>query len=136
MTSEESAEGAQSPWETEIRALEAEGCRAFVARDLRRLNELWSDRFVVNSPINRVLDKRRVLDLLQAGTIAHASYESHIEALHRFDGFVVVMGHEAVANSPGGPIVRRRFTNVWIAEGGSWRLIARHANVIAEAAAS
>jgi hypothetical protein len=29
-----------------------------------------------------------------------------------------------------GQTVKRRFTNIWSREGGTWRLIARHANVI------
>jgi hypothetical protein len=29
-----------------------------------------------------------------------------------------------------GQVTRRRFTNIWKKEGGTWRLFARHANVI------
>ena len=120
----------QSAWEQEVRALEDEGRRAFLARDLERLNDLWSDHLIVNSPINRVHDKGRVLDLLRAGTIAHSSIESQIETIQRYGNLVVVMGSELATNSPGGPVIRRRFTNLCQAEGSSLRLIARHANMI------
>ncbi len=119
-------------WEKEIRALEEEGCRAFLARDLDRLEATWSDELLVNSPINRVHDKRQVLDLLRAGTIAHASLESRIETIRRHGDLVVVMGSDLVTNSPGGPEIRRRFTNLWRREGASWRLFVRHANIVAE----
>jgi ketosteroid isomerase-like protein len=119
-------------WQQEVRALEDEGHRAFIARDLERLEDLWSDDLIVNSPINRVHDKPRILDLLRAGTIAHSSIESQIEAIERQGNVVVVMGSETVTNAPDGPIIRRRFTNLWHAEGDSWRLIARHANIIAD----
>jgi ketosteroid isomerase-like protein len=119
-------------WQQEVRALEDEGRRAFIARDLERLKNLWSDHLIVNSPINRVHDRQRILDLLGAGTIAHSSMESQIEVIERYANLVVVMGSENVTNSPDGPIIRRRFTNVWHADGDSWRLIVRHANVITD----
>ena len=40
------------------------------------------------------------------------------------------MGSEQVTNAPDGPVLLRRFTNVWRAEDGSWRLIVRHANIL------
>ena len=117
-------------WEKEIRALEEEGCRAFVAGDCGRLEVLWSDDLIVNSPINRVHDKQRVFDLLRAGTIAHSSLRSEIELIQRHGDLVVVMGSERVTNAPDGPVIPRRFTNVWRAEDGSWRLLFRHANIV------
>lgn len=124
-------DGGQPGWEQEVRALEDEGHRAFLARDLERLDALWADTLVVNSPINQVHEKKRVLELLRAGTIAHSSMRGQIEVIQKNGDLVVVMGSDVVTNSPDGPPIRRRFTNVWLAEGGSWRLIVRHANVIA-----
>jgi len=120
-------------WQREIEQLEAEHCRSFVARDFERLERLWAKDLLVNSPINRVHDKNRVLDLLRAGVISHSSLESHAEAMMREGDFVIVMGNEVLTNSPGGAPVRRRYTNVWRTGGGSWELIARHANVIPDA---
>jgi hypothetical protein len=56
-----------SNWRDEILNLERENCRAFVARDFEALERLWSDDLAVNSPINRVHDKKRILELLRAG---------------------------------------------------------------------
>ena len=44
---------------------------------------------------------------------------------------VVVMGRERIKNDADGPIIHRRFTNFWVPENNSWRLLASHANVIA-----
>jgi ketosteroid isomerase-like protein len=116
----------------EITALEKENCRAFVARDIGRLDQLWSDDLLVNSPINRVNDKRLVLELLQAGVIAHVFLENQIEAC-RIDGDIaIVMGSETVRDKPDGPTLHRRYTNVWRTEGDAWRIFIRHANLIAE----
>jgi ketosteroid isomerase-like protein len=50
----------------------------------------------------------------------------------RRDGdLVIVMGSDAVQDSPTDPILRRRVTNVWRREGNRWRLYIRHANLIA-----
>ena len=117
-------------WQEDIATLEAEHCRAFVARDFEQLERLWSDDLLVNSPINRVHDKKRVLELLRAGIISHSSLECQAEAMMQQGRFVVVMGNEMLTNSPGGRQVRRRYTNIWGAVGGSWQLVARHANVI------
>jgi ketosteroid isomerase-like protein len=111
--------------------LEAEHCRAFVARDLERLEHLWSDDLIVNSPINRVHDKRRVLELLRAGIISHSALECQAEAMMQHGPFVVVMGHELVTDA-GSKQYRRRYTNIWRVAEGSWRLVARHANVISD----
>jgi len=120
-------------WQREIEDLEAEHCRAYVARDFQRLERLWGNDLLVNSPINRVHDKQRVLELLRAGVISHASLESRAEAMMQQGDFIVVMGNEVLTNSPGGAPVRRRYTNVWRTAGSSWQLVARHANVIPEA---
>lgn len=122
-------EGEDDGWRQKIPALEDQACRAFIARDLVRLAELWSDELLVNSPINRVHDKRQALDLLGAGTIAHSSLTSNIETIERRRDLVVVMGSELVINSPGSSVINRRFTNVWRREEGSWRLLLRHANI-------
>ena len=120
-------------WQKDIATLEAENCRAFVARDFEQLERLWSDDLIVNSPINRVHDKKRVLELLRAGIISHSSLECQAEAMMQQGRFVIVMGAEVLTNSPGGPQVRRRYTNIWGAAGDSWQLVARHANVISGA---
>jgi hypothetical protein len=126
----QSGEVVQADWLNEVTTLEDEHRRAFLARDIDRLNELWSDGLLVNSPINRVNDKRQVLGLLQAGTIAHSSFEAEIEVIERRQDLVVVMGSERIVNAPGTPVVHRRFTNVWRPEGGVRRMVLRHANIV------
>src|SRR5512143_2298615 len=120
-------------WKRQIEELQDDSRRAFLARDLERLKAAWSDELVVNSPVNRVLDRGQVLDLLQKGVISHASYEEHIETVKRHGDLVIVMGRDVVTDTAASPPVQRRFTNVWRASGPSWRLIARHANVIGAA---
>lgn len=118
-------------WTAQIEHLEDEARLAFLARDIGRLEALWSEELAVNSPIGRVLDRPRVFELLQRGVIAHSSFELHVESVTRHENIVVVMGYDVVTEAPDSPAVRRRFTNVWQASGTSWRMVARHANVAA-----
>jgi ketosteroid isomerase-like protein len=120
-------------WQEEISALENDANDAFLKRDLQRLDELFSDELLVNSPINRVNDKKTILDLLGKGIIGHVSTTLHPETM-RCDGDVaIVMGSDVVQNKPGEPPLRRRFTNVWRKEKGRWRLYVRHATIVGNA---
>ena len=125
----------QSRDEALVRALDDQERLAALKKDTKALERLWSDQFVGNQPNNRVVaDKRALMDAL----VPRSSYVRQIE-FFRLDGdFAFIMGLEtivAATDAPGvglraGQPTRRRFTNVWKREGGTWRLYARHANVI------
>jgi ketosteroid isomerase-like protein len=117
-------------WEQEIRAREEENRVAFLAGDVATLDRLWTDDFLVNSPLSMVNDKPRTLALLQAGRIRHSSLTFEIERMSRHGDVVVVMGRDRTTDGPDETVSHRRFTNLWRREGGTWRCFARHANVI------
>jgi hypothetical protein len=114
-------------WQQEIATIEEECRLAFLAQNTRRLRELWAEGLVVNSPLSRIHDRDTVLDLLERGIIRHVWMEQEIESITRHADVVVVMGRDAVRNAEDGPVVSRRFTNVWAAANGAWQLIARQA---------
>jgi ketosteroid isomerase-like protein len=120
-----------SSWQAQIDAAEHDANQAFLHRDLARLDELFSDDLLVNSPIHRVHDKRTILDLLGRGVIGHVESVIRHEVVRRDGDLVIVMGADAVRNAPGEPTLHRRVTNVWRREGARWRLYIRHANIIA-----
>lgn len=113
---------------------------AALKRDVSALEELWSEQLVVNAPNNQVVVGRRaVLDtFVGSGVINFSKFERRIEFVRVAGGLVIIMGLETVqpigdAPSAGlvaGQAVNRRFTNVWKNEAGTWRLFARHANVV------
>ena len=117
-------------WQTEIVAVEDAANTAFLNRDLARLDQLFSDELLVNSPINIINNKPKFLELLGAGVIGHVSSSYKHELIRRDGDLVIVMGSDTVKNSPSEPTLRRRFTNIWRREGDCWRLYIRHANVI------
>jgi len=125
----------ETPWEHTIRAREEEARVAFLAADVRALDELWSDNYAVNSPLQQVLQKARLLELLRTGRIRHSAFEVQIEHMSRHGDVVVVMGRDSVVDPPDGTRFTRRFTNIWRLEGDVWRSIARHAHVVSREAA-
>ena len=128
---------APSSAEAKVRSLDDEERVAALKRDTTTLQRLWSDQFVANGPNNKVVaDKRALLNAL----VPRSSYIRQIEFV-RVDGdFAFLMGLEtlvAAADAPNvglvaGQPTRRRFTHVWKREGDTWRLYARHANVIVD----
>lgn len=86
--------------EATIRSLEEQERVAVLNRDAQALQRLWSERFMVNSPLNQIApDRSVVLDLLQRGLIHYSSFERRIEWI-RLDGDVaIVMGGEPCSRS-------------------------------------
>ena len=71
-------------WEQEIRTLEEQGRVAFLAGDTATLDAMWDSRLLVNSPLNLVNDKAKVLDLLGKGLIRHTRDDVEIEHIARY----------------------------------------------------
>jgi hypothetical protein len=118
-------------WEKDIRDLEETGRVAFLGADTATLAAMWDDELLVNSPLNIINDKSRVLDLLGSGRIRHTFDDVVIEKVNRYDNVVVVMGRDTVDGPPHGEVMNRRFTNVWQLQDGEWKMIARHAQIVA-----
>jgi hypothetical protein len=136
MTATADAFSQVATWEQDIRALEEAGRVAFLAADTATLDGMWDDDLLVNSPLNIINDKARVLELLKTGRIRHTFDDVVIERVERYDNVVVVMGRDTVDGPPHGAIMERRFTNVWQLQDGEWKMIARHAQIVRQAAAT
>ena len=121
-------------WEQEIRAAEARHRLAFLSADTAALREMFSDQFIVNSPLNMVVGKGQLLDMVRSGRLAISTFDQQIDQIRRFGDIAVVMGEDAVtyiAPSPNaGQMHRRRFTDIWQMDKGGWRFIARQATIV------
>jgi hypothetical protein len=121
--------------EETIRVLEEQERMGVLNQDVRALERVWSEQFMVNAPGNLISPNRDVVvDLVGQGIIHYSSFERRIEQI-RFNGDIaIVMGGETVqptGNAPlAGQTVERRFTHIWKYDGASWRLVVRHANNI------
>lgn len=131
MTSAAPATDSIATWESDVRALEEAGRVAFLAADTATLDAMWDEDLLVNSPLNIINDKARVLELLKSGRIRHTFDDVVIERVSRYDNVVVVMGRDTVDGPPHGAVMERRFTNIWQLQDGAWKMIARHAQIVA-----
>ncbi|HET8705554.1 MAG TPA: nuclear transport factor 2 family protein [Pseudomonadales bacterium] len=117
-------------WENAIREREEALRTAFLAVNISALDELLAPEYIVNSPLQKVFEKRQLFELLKLGRIRHLSFEVDIERISRFGDVAVVMGRDQVTDPPEGKLTHRRFTNIWQLTEGVWRSIARHANSV------
>lgn len=122
--------------EAQIRSLEAEETAALLRSDARKLDELWDDSLVVNSPLNSITRKADVLARIRERSIAYDSFVREIESVIVSGDTAIVMGSEhgtpAKTHVLGSRRLNRRFTNVWVRKNGTWKEIARQASLICE----
>ena len=121
---------APSSWDVEIRAREEALRVAFLHADMRALDELIADDYIVNSPSHKVVAKPLLLQSLESGRLRHLSFDSRIETMQRHGDSVVVMGGDRVVDGPDRVSSTRRFTNLWQLTDGRWRATARHVHVV------
>lgn len=124
--------------ETTLRAADAEQMRIIVDGDAKRQSEFMHANYILNGPANRVLRKPVLVDMLAQGQMASESFERVIEGTAITGNIGIVMGREIVrpgtgsqlATQFGSEALNRRFTNVFIFDGGRWLFLARQASVI------
>jgi hypothetical protein len=107
---------------------------ALATGDLATAETLFAADFVVNSPINRVVDRANVLGRVRSSEIRQEETVLKIEFAGVRGEYVVLMGEETVrpggAMPNAGKIVRRRFTDVWRETDGAWKLAIRQSTIV------
>jgi len=121
--------------EAEIRKIDRDEATAVLTTDLSTLEKFWADDLTVNGPNNQILKgKTNALELVKSGVIDYLSFDREHEAVLLYGDTAILMGLETVkpkGKSPfAGQTVQRRFTNIWMKQGGRWQLIARQATII------
>ncbi len=122
--------------ESEIRNLEQREVKAVLEKDSAMLLQLWDKDFVVNSPDNVIVfPGQSTLDrpVLRR---SRTTFERNTEQVIFRSDMAFAMGNETVVTpatqSQTGQTVKRRYTNIWQKANNSWKLVARHANVICQ----
>lgn len=120
--------------ETTVRKLSDEEAAAFLRRDPEALARLWSDDLVVTNPLNKLVTKHQVLEMVRSGFLVITSYSRHVEYANTYGDIVILAGAEEVVwggRMPNaGQSEMLRFTAIWRNENGTWREVARHANIV------
>jgi ketosteroid isomerase-like protein len=120
--------------EQELRTKSGEEVAAFVHNDQKAMANLWSDDFVVTNPLNKFVNKKQVLGMVQSGFLVITSYDRQIEYIRVYGDLAIMAGAETVVwggRMPNaGKTEHLRFTGIWKKHDGRWQEIARHANVV------
>jgi len=120
--------------EAEVRRLNAEEGQAFLNKDAKALDRLWSDDLVVTNPLNKFVNKQQVLGMVESGFLVIASFDRQIEYLRVYGETVIVVGSETAlwgGRMPNaGKTEHLRFTSIWMKQHGRWQEVARHANIV------
>jgi len=115
----------------EIRKLEEQERIAVTSGDTATLFALWSADYVVNNPNNMILTAMQIKKFVRGTGMDKTSFTRNIEKISFIKDVAVVMGSEMVTpndkNEHAGKPVYRRYTNIWIRDGNSWKLSARQA---------
>jgi ketosteroid isomerase-like protein len=129
-----SATGPADRVEQEIRQLNEDERQAILKGDVKWLERIFADSFVVTNPFNQFLTKQDVLDRVRSGALAFHGFERHVEYVRLHGDTAIVAGRETgvwAGKTPlAGQSMNLRFTNIWRREGGRWQQIARHASLI------
>ncbi|MEO5946895.1 MAG: nuclear transport factor 2 family protein [Chitinophagaceae bacterium] len=121
--------------ETEIKNLEQAEVKALQDKDTTTIKKLWDKDFIVHNPENKiVLAKPNLLDrpVIQNTRV---SFTREVEKVLVNGDIAISMGNETVVPADGsnqGQTIRRSYTNIWMKKDGSWKIIARHANIICQ----
>lgn len=105
--------------------------------DLKAIAAISHRNLRVNAPNNRVLTRGDLIRMVGSGEIRNEVFERVPETVVVTGNIGVVMGHETVVPSAaseqaqmyGHRTLNRRFTNVFLREGKTWRHLARQANI-------
>jgi len=121
--------------EAEIKKLEQAEVKAILGKDSNTIKIIWDKNFIVNNPENKiVLAKPNPLErpVLQNERV---SFTREVEKVLVNGDIAISMGNETVVPAVGpnqGQTIKRRYTNIWMKKDGSWKLVARHANIICQ----
>lgn len=124
--------------EASLRAADAEQMRIIVQGDANAQQDFMHPNYILNGPSNRVMRKPALVTMLAQGAMASDRFERVIEGIAITGNVGIVMGSEVVhptATSElgarhGDTTLNRRYTNVFLFEGGRWRFLARQATVV------
>ena len=112
-----------------LAAADREQARIAQSDDMQAMSELLHRDYAAHLPNGRLFSRSETLAFAASGRLAAERFERTQERVIVDDAVGVVMGLDRLESPP--PLAARgertrRFTNVYVREGGRWRLIARH----------
>jgi ketosteroid isomerase-like protein len=107
--------------------------QALLKNDANLLGSMCADELAWTNASGVLLSKTQMLADLQSGKQKNETIEHQDVRLHVYGTTVVVTGLSTSTYRYNGKsfVGSRRFTNVWIKQGGRWMLIVHHVSAIA-----
>jgi ketosteroid isomerase-like protein len=117
----------------EILELEEKQNQLFLKADVNFLARIYADSIDWTRPTGEPLTKAQVLANLRSGKEKYNSITHDDLKVHVYGDTVVVTGHSTTNLQYDGKVFSspRRFANVWVKQGGQWRLVVHHVTPIA-----
>ena len=126
------APGQSAPADVELARVSRAYDTAITQRNLSALEKFIAPGAVFTTATGRVMERAAVLEMLAAPDTHYESVESD-DIKRRITGDVAVeTGRVKVQGKRKGQPVdeTQRYTDVWVRQNGSWRLIAEHTSLI------
>lgn len=120
--------------EKEIFKVEHEKDEAMQKGDVAALDHIYADDLTFVTTRGQVLTKAQRLADLQTGGLDYLSFDRGGYTLHMYGNTVVLTGRSISVVKYHGEVVRkpRQFMQVYVKQGGQWRLVAHHATFVTE----
>ena len=126
------------PSEANLRAADAEQMRIIVEEDAKAQQAFMHPNYMLNGPANAVKRKPELVAMLARGDIASEKFDRKVEGVAITGDVGIVMGSEVVTPAPNsnlgrlhpGQTLHRRYTNIFLWQGGRWRFLARQASIV------
>lgn len=131
------AAGAQTK-DALIRALDRHNADVLVRNDTAALQVYLAPDFLLNTSGNTVsFGAGRIVAAIRSGRLRYTRFEVVTDTVYfPKKRTAISMGSEtAVFGSEGplqGAVQKRRYTNIWVKEGRTWKLKARHSSIICQ----
>ncbi len=115
-----------------IRRLDHERIQAQIGADAASLDRLYADDFIGIGPSGTVRNKAQVIRDFTSGDLKYQSITTDDVQVRVYGNTAVETGRSTMSGQDKGKPVPRdnRFTRVWVAQRGHWRLVANHYSLL------
>ena len=120
--------------EKEVLKVEHEKDQAMQKGDATALARIYADDLIFVNPRGGVLSKAQRLADVRPGSLDYLSFKRGDYSLHIYGDTVVLTGRSSSVVHYHGKLIRspRQFMQVYVKEGGQWRMVAHHATFVSE----
>jgi ketosteroid isomerase-like protein len=120
--------------EEEVLKVEHQKDQAMQKGDLATLTSIYGDGLIFVNPRGQILSKAQRLADVKPGSLDYLNFKRDDYTLHVYGNTVVLTGVSRSVLHNHGKLIRtpRQFMQVYVKQGGQWRMVSHHANFVSE----